>query len=699
MSTKWESVAVGVASSALLSCLANRSVSGGDSGELLAACREFGVAHPPGYPLWVGICWGFDRFDAAWLLSPLCGGGTCGALYAATKKITSSPSAAFVTICSLMCSQSFILYSCTAEVFSLNNFLCSVLLLLAVHYFEQSGIRLSVPAVPVVPVVPATHKTDKKKDIKETSEKMNLTNDDWAILWSAVYSALALANQQTSILYIVPAAVVVVPHFLYYGKNSGVVITMSVAIFVSLFCFLYLTLMLSSRLVYSPNSWGSAFDMYGLLVHMLRLEYGTFSLANSKAAYAKTNFLQSLSSWALFNLQQLGPVMLLLAVVGGVRVLFSGRSKVVILMMMLVCFYMVFFAYLGNIPLDTELFQSVQERFWLQPLLIMSILTGYGFHTLTPQFLNGFAGVGLSLSYLSSMYVNNWSYYDQSNNILVEQFAKELLRPLKPGSLLFTKGDIITNSVRYAQTVKHFRTDVIAVDLELLRSTWYVPRLRFYYGDRVVFPGRSYNPSKNGFSAKQLIDANINNKNGGLYVAYDFVAGDKKWKDSYQLVSTGIADQIVSKKSDASQVISDEEWTPSPMETTIKSLVRYEPWDEVVINDYWASLYRRSQHIVHFKQKHSQATPILEHLLTAGVATAKPLIQVVSSRLLVTCFATIVTESQTRREEVSHAVLSRTVAAMDKFIALASDYFPERYGEEISAMKNQRKQLLNSLNN
>eukprot|EP01060_Flectonema_neradi_P019856 TRINITY_DN27379_c0_g1_i1.p1 TRINITY_DN27379_c0_g1~~TRINITY_DN27379_c0_g1_i1.p1 ORF type:complete len:696 (+),score=93.50 TRINITY_DN27379_c0_g1_i1:23-2110(+) len=683
MSIKWEATAVALASTAVFVNLASRSVSGGDSGELLAACREFGVAHPPGYPLWISACWALDRFDFSWLLSPLCGGGTCAALYAATKTITHSQAAGLATVASLMCSQAFILYSCTAEVFSLNNFLCAMLLFLAAHYF---GITDPPPT------------TEGKKSEKKDSTTVQLSAKDKLILWCAVFSALALGNQQTSVLFIVPAALVIIPHYLYTGLNGMATLVMSGTVFMVLFCGLYLLLMVSSHFVKTPNSWGSTFDMQGLLVHVLRSEYGTFSLANSKATYAKADALQSLNSWAYFCMYQQGSIFCVLSAIACVRLLFSGRSKALLLMCYLLVFYVGFFAYFGNLPLDTDLFQSVQERFWLQPMLILAVLSGYGFSTITPSIFRGLPGATVVVAYVSRIYVNNWTLMDQSRNVLVEQFATEMLRPLKQNSILLTKGDVLTNSLRYVQVVKKVRTDVVAIDLELLRSAWYVPRLKAHYGDKVTFPGRSYNPGKNGFSAKSFIDSNIKDNKRGLYIAYDFAAGDKKWREHYQLMATGIADQIVPIKANLSHLLKNEKWEgAAPIEATISNITRFEPWDEVVINDYWASLYRRSSHLFEFKKDSVQAAEILEHILSSGSATAKPLIQVVSSRLLVTCFATIITDIQAKGGKSNVGLATRTVGAMNVFLAVAKEYFPDRYEQDIIAMESQRNIMLKEM--
>ncbi|HKQ61790.1 MAG TPA: DUF2723 domain-containing protein, partial [Candidatus Polarisedimenticolaceae bacterium] len=90
--------ALGVGSAALALFLATSppTVYFGDGGELIAAAHALGVAHPPGYPLYVvlghaflGLPWG----EAAWrmnLLSALCGASACGVVALLVRRWTGS---------------------------------------------------------------------------------------------------------------------------------------------------------------------------------------------------------------------------------------------------------------------------------------------------------------------------------------------------------------------------------------------------------------------------------------------------------------------------------------------------------------------------------------------------------------------------------------------------------------------------------
>ena len=129
-------------------------VPGGDAGELLAQACSFGVAHPPGYPLLTAlqallfrVINNVDIYSPAFLgncLSAFCAALSAAFLFSSTKNIIvrdchmhnlqSSalgflPSAvSFWAAAFFAFSPLVMLYALSAEVFSLNNLLCAMLI-------------------------------------------------------------------------------------------------------------------------------------------------------------------------------------------------------------------------------------------------------------------------------------------------------------------------------------------------------------------------------------------------------------------------------------------------------------------------------------------------------------------------------------------------------------------------------------------
>ncbi len=66
----------------------------------------------------------------------------------------------------------------------------------------------------------------------------------------------------------------------------------------------------------------------------------------------------------------------------------------------------------------------------------------------------------------------------EHDNHMTEDYVMNVLRSLKPGSLLLTnEWHLLTSPLLYLQKVEGVRTDVTAVDIRLLRKPWYLKRL------------------------------------------------------------------------------------------------------------------------------------------------------------------------------------------------------------------------------
>jgi uncharacterized membrane protein len=102
----------------------------GDSGELIAVAHTWGIAHPPGYPLYTLLAAAVDRLlpwgEPAWrvnLLSGLCGAAAAAFLFAVTRRISGSIPAGLVAAGLFAFSPIAWLYASVAEVFTLNALL------------------------------------------------------------------------------------------------------------------------------------------------------------------------------------------------------------------------------------------------------------------------------------------------------------------------------------------------------------------------------------------------------------------------------------------------------------------------------------------------------------------------------------------------------------------------------------------------
>ena len=194
------------------------SVPGGDSGELLAAVCQLGVAHPPGYPLWTVLSYVFVRVldfvpglpepscetclfqierNVAWrvnLSSAIYAAFAAMFVFKATRILTKRIDSALLSSLLYAFSSNNWFNATQAEVFSLNNMLCAALLWCAVDYF------------------------DVEQHDKEAQKK--------AVLGSMI-AGMCLSNQHTSIFFVLPVALAVLIRHVYCSDRQN---TSSVAL-------------------------------------------------------------------------------------------------------------------------------------------------------------------------------------------------------------------------------------------------------------------------------------------------------------------------------------------------------------------------------------------------------------------------------------------------------------------------------------
>uniref|UniRef100_A0A671M4H2 Transmembrane protein 260 n=1 Tax=Sinocyclocheilus anshuiensis TaxID=1608454 RepID=A0A671M4H2_9TELE len=193
-------------------------------------------------------------------------------------------------------------------------------------------------------------------------------------LWGALFCGLSLCNQHTLVLYVV----IIIPWaLLHLNTLNG----LSFFGLVSLgTCFLagfvpYIYLPISSYLNRARWSWGDQTSLHGLLTHLLRAEYGTFSLVPTDSLVFH-NKKKKKKRFQKLNVCT--------------RIL---RCVFVWLIVTMVSIYSVFFAWRANLNIENPLLLGVVERFWLQADAGVCVLAGLGL-SWAVCWLNGRLGWG-----------------------------------------------------------------------------------------------------------------------------------------------------------------------------------------------------------------------------------------------------------------------------------------------------------------
>uniref|UniRef100_A0A8C4Q153 Transmembrane protein 260 n=1 Tax=Eptatretus burgeri TaxID=7764 RepID=A0A8C4Q153_EPTBU len=385
-------------------------------------------------------------------------------------------------------------WAVSTDVFSLNNLFGSLLLLLSVCFEQAAEIQIRVKLA-------------------------------WLV---AFCSGLSLCNQHTMVLGLACQAPWLL-YQLYRRKELSWRIMVQLSAFLAFGLLPYMYLPLSSWSGQARWSWGDASSVRGLLMHVLRQEYGTFSLAKAGSGSGMLTLLRS-----------------------GQR-----ASELPLLLLLMILLYSLFFAWRANLDISNPLFLGVVERFWLQPLLLLSAMAGIGLSALHIQLSSWLGRPGL-LKTVKWLLVatcilwqlkDNYKSCNKSQDTVVEEFGTNVLLSLPKAALVLTRGDLPGNALRYLHYCRGLRPDVTLVDQEMMTYTWYLPSLQHHLHG-VHFPGSRWHPAEGRlldgsvtFSLRTFLDQNVGHR--PILACIGLNEGDMSWRGVYERRPWGVCERLL----------------------------------------------------------------------------------------------------------------------------------------------------------
>jgi len=514
------------------------SLPGGDSGELIIAAHEFGVAHPPGYPLFTmlarlsmtlspltSIAWRVNLMSALF-------GSLCSAfIFLTTYRLSHDHSAGLLASLMFTFSRLVWTWSVCAEVFALNNLLIIALLYTA-SVFDSCDV----------------------KDLQKIS------------CIGAFICGLCLTNQHTSILYIG----VIVPWVFYRLWNHKMLdlpLLLRLILMFILGLLPYIYLPISSYFRVARWTWGDHTSLGGFLTHLLRREYGTLDLLKD---HTGQGFASGLWAFIMHSWKDLTPPICFLFAASTCQTIFrlamGGYKSLTVLLHAMLWVYLAFFCWRANLDISNPLFFRVVERFWIQSDLVICILAALYYGELT-RVLEKYTkksvqtiGAPIAVIAIGFQLSQTWQSCDQSSNYVIKDFALQNLNSFPNGSIILTEGDLPSNSFRYFHLCEGVRSDLSVIDQEILTYSWALPMLGDAHPDMVI-PGDKWQPYSGvtpeglvAFTFKDLIDANY--KSHQMFACIGVQKHEGSWKQGYVLFPFGVCSKIV----DSREILSVDGW-------------------------------------------------------------------------------------------------------------------------------------------
>ena len=567
------------------------TVSGGDSGELIAAACNLGVAHPPGYPLFTLLVKFFTWIPVgtiAWranALSAVCDAFAAAMLTASVFRISRNAWAGIFTGGLFAFSSLVWSYAVQAEVFPLNNLLVATLIYIFIRFAEAPQ--------------------------SKSAQRFVMTG--------ALVTGLGLSNHHTFVIYAGPIALMT----LYLGKkelfNPRTLAQLLGMFLAGLLPYLYL--------VVAPHghplvSWGDSSTWSGFLTHILRKEYGTTQLAarNTSADFwgGMTLYSKHLFQTTLF----LGPVF---ALWGWFKFqkqpLWQSTCRILAASWIA---YLIIFHALANFPLDDPFFLGIFMRFWQQADLFIFIFAGLGFAVITKNRKPPIRAA-LVITLIGIQLCTSLGKNDQHRNWGFKNMAEAFLKPLPPRTLFLSEGDLETNTIRYIQSCEKYRSDVIVMDRTLMGYAWGTKIFRSHFPE-VTFPGDQYrffaNRPSGGYLLQEFLSANIDHFT--IFMADSEPREDESWKTNFFSWPHGLSSRVYLK--DGAHGLDWYEHESSPYYADLQDpsqvIPPAETWDKKLWDTQWEVPHRRALGFLNYALDHGndyaslkKGSSILESLI------------------------------------------------------------------------------------
>jgi hypothetical protein len=452
---------------AIYGLTACRTVGPGDSGELTVVLSTWSVAHPPGFPL-LSLLGnlvsslphpGEPAFILN-LLSALLGALACAALVLAVAVMSGSAGAGFVAGLALGVSPIFWRYCLVIEVFSLNAFLASLLLLFLAVF------------------------------LRRLQEKRPVL---WPLPASALIMSAVVTHQPTLVLIAGPLLltyIALVPSLVRAGierhRLRRAVLASVACAAAGLLPLFYLPL--AARLD-PPLNWGNVRDLSGFTRFFLRSDFGTGTLiAPAITVHQVLEHGESASPlgfrhyrlfWASIP-DGFGWPFTLSILAGAVWAVLRARPLALILLLFLAALTL-FFARV-NTPV-VPLYVGISQAFYLLPQLVLALFGGLGlaallgwsvrFHPRAPVAIAAIVAIATA-----AILPARWREFDMSRNTFTRDFGANLMAGMPEGALVLSDGDLFRNSFHYQQACLGRRPDLTLVEQNMMLLEWYVEQLR-----------------------------------------------------------------------------------------------------------------------------------------------------------------------------------------------------------------------------
>ncbi len=399
------------------------TVTGEDSGELIAAAFTLGIPHPPGYPLWCLLAKAFIQWvpygDAAWranLMSAVFASFTVYVVGLILLHLTRSRLAAFAGPLALAFSLEFWEQSVITEVYTLNALLVALCLYVLLRWSKSFEPRL-------------------------------------LYAFAFIYG-LSLCNHGSMLLFLPGFALYVLVldrHSLHRARQYAVMLGLGL---LGLSVYLYLPI---RSLADPAMDWGDPGSWSGFWDILFRRQYVHLITENPRTL---GRFLLQTFAFAKLYAWEFTPWVGVLAILGCVRIWRNDRAACLLL---LSTFLVVAFGAIlvPNFNLEHH-WVWMNSTYWIPAYLVAAVFIGVTIAAVAqvatvPRAVTPI----LAAIIVASPFLAHFRHNDRAESYLARDYARNLLNTMAPNAIYYGSGDHTVFPLLYLQIVEGVRPDVL----------------------------------------------------------------------------------------------------------------------------------------------------------------------------------------------------------------------------------------------
>lgn len=301
------------------------------------------------------------------------------------------------------------------------------------------------------------------------AKKDKVVSKYWIVF--AIYLALGFSNHMTTLL-IIPGA-----GYLYFvnngfNKKSAEQILFMLLVFLPIIILIYSYLPIRASQNPALN-WGNPTDLEKIVRHITGKQYQVWLFSSIEAASKQLNYFLS-------NLPKEFFISSLLVLIG-LWVSFREYKKLFIFLLIV---------FLSTVLYSINYEINDIDSYFLLAYISLAFFALIGIQKVFQIAINNNFKITITASALilltTIQFLVNFPAVNQKQNFTYEDYTKTLLNSLPKNSIVFSyQWDYFISPSYYFQFVENFRRDVVVIDKELLRRSWYYHQLSTNYPDIV----------------------------------------------------------------------------------------------------------------------------------------------------------------------------------------------------------------------